>query len=186
MSKTNQLHSASGNKNVRKSFGRKPTKLEIIGIIAVFTIAIILLFSNVLQHKPKENQYVFRKDGELSFVDSTGKSLTKIDIQIAANDFDRELGLMYRKSMGMKQGMLFIFPEESIQSFWMRNTEISLDMIFVNKGRKIVTIHKNTTRLSDQTYKSTKPAEYVIEVDAGFCDNFNIKVGDKITWKRTD
>jgi uncharacterized protein len=186
MNKTNQGSASKQKSNTRKSFGRKPTKIEITGIIAVIIAAIILLFSNVFKQKVQDKEYSFRKDGELSFVDSTGKSLAKIDIQIAANDFDRELGLMYRKSMGMKQGMLFIFPEESIQSFWMRNTEISLDMIFVNKEREVVTIHKNTTRLSDQTYKSTKPAEYVIEVDAGFCDTFNIKVGDKITWKRTD
>jgi uncharacterized protein len=186
MSKANYPHPASHNKNARKSFGRKPTKLEIVGIIAVIIVAIALLFSNVFQHNPKNNQYTFRKDGELSFVDSTGKNLVKIDIEIAGNDFDRELGLMFRKSMEMKQGMLFIFPEESIQSFWMRNTEISLDMIFVNKERQIVTIAKNTTVLSDQTYRSTKPAEYVVEVDAGFCNNFNVKVGDEIKWKRTD
>lgn len=186
MSKTNQGPGFKQKSNTRKSFGRKPTKIEIAGIIAVIIVAIILLFSNVLRHKPQDEEYTFRKDGELSFVDSTGKVLTKINIQIAANDYDRELGLMFRKKMGMKQGMLFIFSEESIQSFWMRNTEISLDMVFVNKEKEIVTIHKNTARLSDQTYKSTKPAEYVVEVDAGFCDNFNIKVGDKITWNRTN
>jgi len=84
--------------------------------------------------------------------------------------------------MEMNQGMLFIFPEEEIRSFWMRNTYISLDMIFVNADKKIVTIHKNTKTLSDQSYASTEPAQYVVEVCAGFSDKYSIKTGDKINW----
>ena len=90
---------------------------------------------------------------------------------------------MKRKSMEENQGMLFIFPEEKMQAFWMRNTLISLDMIFVSAQKEIVTIHKNTKVLSDQSYPSTKPAMYVIEVDAGFSDRHNLKEGDKISWR---
>ena len=68
----------------------------------------------------------------------------------------------------------------------MRNTLISLDMIFVNAQKEIVTIHKNTKILSDQSYPSTKPAMYVIEVVAGFTDKYNIKEGDKISWMETN
>ena len=92
---------------------------------------------------------------------------------------------MNRSSMKENQGMLFIFPDEEIQSFWMRNTLISLDMIFVNKNKKIVTIHKNTKILSSQSYSSTEPAMYVIEVDGGFTDRHHIVRGDKIYWMRT-
>jgi len=58
-------------------------------------------------------------------------------------------------------------------------------MVFVYKNLHIVTIHKNTTPIFDQSYSSTKPAMYVIEVNAGYCDRNNIKVGDKIVWRRT-
>ena len=55
-------------------------------------------------------------------------------------------------------------------------------MIFVNTNKKIITVHKNTKILSDQSYQSTGPAKYVIEVDAGFSNRFKIKVGDKVNW----
>ena len=82
--------------------------------------------------------------------------------------------------MEENQGMLFIFPADAMQSFWMRNTLISLDMIFINSNKKIVTIHKNTKVLSDQSYPSTSPARYVLEVNAGFTAKHNIQVGDQV------
>ena len=83
------------------------------------------------------------------------------------------------------QGMLFIFPDERYQSFWMLNTLFSLDMIFINSKKEIVTIHKNTKPLSEQSYPSSEPAQYVLEVNAGFCDRYNIKQGDKVFWIET-
>ena len=67
----------------------------------------------------------------------------------------------------------------------MRNTLISLDMIFVNKDKKIVTIQKNTNVLSSQSYPSTEPSMYVVEVVGGFTEKHNIDAGDKINWMRT-
>jgi uncharacterized protein len=126
--------------------------------------------------------YKFKKEGELTFVDSIGNPIIKIDIEIADNDYERQLGLMNRQSMEEMQGMLFIFLREEIQSFWMRNTLFSLDILFINSQKEIVTIHKNTQPLSEQSYPSSKPAIYVLEVNAGFCDRHNVKPGDKVYW----
>lgn len=125
-----------------------------------------------------------KKEGELSFNSSDGEFLTSIDIEIAETLQERALGLMNRDKMDEKQGMFFIFPFEEEQSFWMRNTLISLDMIFVNSNNTIVKIHKNTKTQSDQSYPSNAPAIYVVEVIAGFTDKYNIKEGDKIVWRR--
>lgn len=160
------------------------SKFEIIILIIAAGIIIYLFSPYLIKKSESKKEYMFKKNGELTFLDSTGKSITKIDIEIAETDFDRQLGLMFRKEMGITQGMFFIFPVEEIQSFWMRNTNISLDMIFVNSEKKIVTIHKNTKPLSDQSYASTEPAKYVIETESGFTDKFNINVGDKILWNR--
>jgi len=141
---------------------------------------------------PKEkvkdtNEPQFKREGELEFIMTGGKkdsSLKKIDIEIALNDAEREQGLMYRKSMGYNKGMLFIFDEDELQSFWMKNTIMSLDIIYVNSDFKIVKIHKNTIPYSENPILSGKPSKYVVEVAAGFSDNFGVKEGDKILFKK--
>lgn len=128
--------------------------------------------------------YSFNKQGELSFTDSLNQFKSKIDIEIADDDDKRMTGLMFRDKLAENQGMLFIFPEEDPQSFWMKNTVLPLDIIFVNAKQEIVKIHKNTTPYSEQSYASGKPAQYVVEVNAGYCEKNNIKEGDKIVWRR--
>lgn len=153
---------------------------------AVLLAAAAFIIINILTgDEPVENRYVFKKEGELTFTDSSGTALKKIDIEIADDQYDRQLGLMFRDEMSDSQGMLFIFPYQTIQSFWMRDTKISLDILFINKEKKIVTIHKRTSILSDQSYPSSDPAIYVVEVVAGFTDRYNIKTGDFIDWMST-
>jgi hypothetical protein len=77
-----------------------------------------------------------------------------------------------------------LFDNEEVRAFWMKNTVLSLDMIFVNARSEIVTIHKYTTPYSEETYMSTKPAKYVLEVNAGYADKQKISVGDRISWSR--
>jgi uncharacterized membrane protein (UPF0127 family) len=153
----------------------------LIGIILVGFL-LLLILPNLLNNKENNNYYSFTKEGELTFYDSSNVKKVTIDIEVAATDYERQLGLMNREGMGDKQGMLFIFPVEEYQSFWMRNCLFSQDMIFVNADKKIVTIHKNTKVLSDQSYPSSVPAQYVVEVNAGFTDRYNIKEGDKVSW----
>jgi hypothetical protein len=158
---------------------------KILPVILVIAIAVYFIFSNLLKKNEQDQEYLFRKDGILTFFDSTNVIKTNLEIQIADNEFEEDLGLMYRKQMDENKGMLFICTNSQIQTFWMRNTFIPLDMIFVNPDKRIVTIQKNTKVLCDSTYSSTAPAQFVIEVDAGFCDRHNIKVGDKVNWVRT-
>jgi uncharacterized membrane protein (UPF0127 family) len=165
--------------------GIKPL-YQVIAVIAVLALIIFLAFPDLLKKHNNDDYYHFKKEGELTFYSTDSVKKTTIDIEIANTEYERELGLMKRKSMEENQGMLFIFPVEKMQSFWMRNTLISLDMIFVNAKKEIVTIRKDTKVLSDQSYPSTKPAKYVIEVDAGFSDRYNIRVGDRISWNETN
>lgn len=91
---------------------------------------------------------------------------------------------MFREKMGYNWGMLFIFQKPDIRVFWMRNTILSLDMIFVSEKGTVISIAKNTKPMTDDLYRSEKPAKYVVEVKAGFCDIFGIKPGTKIKVKR--
>ena len=177
-----------------QSVFRKPiVKLGIISfsIIQIVTLLLVVallgffIVNNFITKEPKVEYYTFTKEGELTITDSLGTLKAKIDLEIADNDYERALGLMNRKDMNENQGMLFIFPRQDYQSFWMRNTLISLDMIFVNDQKRIVTIHKNTKILSETSYPSSQPSMYVVEVIAGFTDRHNIQVGDKIDWMGT-
>ena len=156
---------------------------KIVGVVVICLLIFFFLINNFMCNENNEETYYnFKKEGELTFTDSSGNFLAKIDIEIADNNYERQLGLMNRKSMEENQGMLFIFPEEKYQSFWMLNTLFSLDMLYINSNKEIVTIHKNTTPLSRQSYPSSKPAIYVLEVVAGYTDKFNIKEGYNIYW----
>ncbi len=184
----------------KKQTSKKPVKKKNLflqagaGIILLAFVIYFVLFQLIMNKPSATNDalenavgnytaYSFQKNGELSFTTPKDTFISQIDIEIADTDEKRELGLMYRNKMAENQGMLFIFPVEGQQSFWMHNTIISLDMIFVNASMEIVKIQKNTTPYSDQSYPSVKPAKYVIEVNAGYCDRHGIKEGDKIAWR---
>ncbi len=126
----------------------------------------------------------FNRQGILSFNTPDGNLLTTIDIEIVDEEVDRQIGMMYRDEMAENQGMFFIFDEETSRAFWMKNTVIPLDIIFVNTTYEIVSIHKYAESLAEVQYFSNKPCRYVIEVNAGFTDKFKISEGDKIAWRR--
>jgi uncharacterized membrane protein (UPF0127 family) len=90
-------------------------------------------------------------------------------------------GLMFRKSIPADSGMLFIFPAEATQSFWMKNTLIPLDIIFISADNKIVDIKNNFQPCAADpcpVYQSAAPVKYVLEVNAGVVREKGISVGD--------
>lgn len=121
------------------------------------------------------------KEGEVTFV-REGKTLRKIDVEIAENDTDRQKGLMFRPFMADSVGMLFVFDRPEPQGFWMKNTMISLDIIYVDENKKIVSIQKNAKPYSEENLPSFGNAQYVVEVNGGYCDKYGIKVGDSVTF----
>jgi uncharacterized membrane protein (UPF0127 family) len=163
------------------------TILLILALIAVLTYHPSnkpMPITNPPPTKQQPDAYQFAKQGELRFFTANQEFITAIDIELAQDEAKRELGLMYRDKLAENQGMLFVFEDEATRSFWMKNTVLPLDMIFVNGRNEIVTIHKNTTPYSEQSYTSTKPAKYVVEVNAGFTARHKISVGDRIAWSQ--
>ncbi len=128
----------------------------------------------------------FKKEGELYLVKSTGDTIRKIDIEIADVESERTIGLMHRRSMPDTQGMLFIFEQERPRSFWMRNTLIGLDIMYVRADGEIESIAKYCIPKYEKSIPSRGPALYVLEVIEGFCDIHGVEVGDRIDFKRTD
>ncbi|HLC60033.1 MAG TPA: DUF192 domain-containing protein [Candidatus Nanoarchaeia archaeon] len=111
------------------------------------------------------------------------KQLIKVNVEIADDNNERMIGLMFRENLDENSGMLFVFDDEVNQTFWMKNTMISLDMIFISKDMKIVDIKYATPCEEDpcRLYKSSKPAKYVLEVNGNFTIENKIKIDDKIT-----
>ena len=111
-----------------------------------------------------------------------GNGLIKVNAEIADDNHEREIGLMFREKLDENNGMLFIFDNEVYQTFWMKNTLIPLDMIFIDKEMKIVNIKSAVPCQEDPCvlYKSSKPAKYVLEVNGNFTIRNNIKTGGKL------
>ncbi len=127
---------------------------------------------------PEMAEPVFKKEGELEFV----KTKQKLTIEIADNDKETAQGLMFRRSMPDSCGMLFIMPENEPQSFWMKNTFIPLDIIFLDNQKRVVTIQANSAPFSEEAIPSYENAKYVLEVNAGFCQRKGIEKGDLLRW----
>lgn len=124
----------------------------------------------------------FRPDGVLEVVRPDGSILTTLVIEIAEGDSARAQGLMHRTSLPARGGMLFLDNESKIQTFWMRNTPLPLDLIFVDADSNIVNIAKRVRPLSDETISSADSALYVLEVNAGFSDKYGIDESMSIRW----
>lgn len=183
-------------KSKNKSIKDSKSKIFKIGVLIVIVAFVILMLSDLLAPKPKlshsmnynqkDEVYKFTKNGELSFQSKDGKFISSMELEFADNDKERAQGLMYRTEMEENQGMLFIFPTETRQSFYMKNTVISLDMLFINSNLEIVTIHKEAKPYDLSSYASSAPAQYVLETIAGYTDKYNIKVGDKVIFRKSN
>jgi uncharacterized membrane protein (UPF0127 family) len=109
------------------------------------------------------------------------KSLNFDALEIAKTQSQMEKGLMNRESLCSACAMLFIFENSQILDFWMKNTLIPLDMIFVDEQNYVVNIYQNTTPLQTfPTYSSKSKAKYVIETNAYYTKYNDIKIGDTI------
>ena len=115
----------------------------------------------------------------LEIVSSSG--VHAFAVELATNDAERERGLMYRKELPEGRGMLFDFQTEQPVAFWMHNTYIPLDMIFIGGDGHIVHIAENAKPLSDALIPSGGPIRAVLEVIAGTARKFGIAVGDRVT-----
>lgn len=118
----------------------------------------------------------------VTFVSTTGDSLASVGVAVADEENERNMGLMDVNNLPADKGMLFIFPDEQIRSFWMANTPLPLDIIFVNAEFEIVRIHRSTQPFSEKSFPSGDPAQYVVEVNAGFCVSHDIQEGMRIAF----
>ena len=102
-------------------------------------------------------------------------------VELAETQEKQALGLMFRDSLPQDHGMLFIFPGESMRSFWMKNTRIPLDIFYFNSQLELVSVAENVSPCRTRNcpgYPSTGPAKYVLELNSGMATELDVKTGD--------
>lgn len=131
----------------------------------------------------KTEKIAFTKEGTLQIL-KKDSLIVSLAIEIADNDFERETGLMHRSAMAEKHGMLFIQEVQKVQYFYMKNTQIPLDLIFIDEGLNIVSFQENAKPFDESSLSSQVPAKYVLEVNAGLAEQWHLEVGDKIIYTK--
>ena len=158
---------------------RKWYKLLTISSFGVFCLMTFSCKEKNQSTPVKSVTISFKKEGELTLKKAASDSIiATLDIEISDDDYSTQTGLMYRKSMKNNQGMLFIFPEAEYRNFYMKNTEIPLDIIYLSEEKHIVSIQKNAKPMDETSLPSEAPAKYVLEVNAGLSDTWNLEKGD--------
>jgi hypothetical protein len=127
---------------------------------------------------------MIRKDGILDFVYPDESITASIAIEIADTPETQMKGLMGRSALDDSSGMLFVFERSEPRKFWMKNTPIPLDIIFIGADGCIVNIVESTPPMSNQRYRSKGAIKYVVEVCAGFVKRFKIDSSTCIRWQR--
>lgn len=147
-------------------------------------LSLLMLFLQCDEKKPSDDTTNKGRtvvvESELTFLTEDGEPVSTLNISVADTDMERSQGLMDVNEMPEDTGMLFIFDEERIQSFWMVNTPLPLDIMYVNSDSVIVRIYQNTTPFSQTSLPSEYPAQFVVETNGGYSVANGINEGMKI------
>lgn len=115
-------------------------------------------------------------------IEKQNGDVVSLRVELANTAQKRALGLMYRKSLSPDQGMLFIYDEPKYVSFWMKNTLIPLDLMFINEDGEIIDKVTRTDVLSEKQTISQSPVKYVLETNAGWSNQLGVKLHDTVTF----
>jgi uncharacterized membrane protein (UPF0127 family) len=147
-----------------------PSPMPALRAVAQFTLILLLILpGRVAGAADLEPLQIIAKSGVHTFA-----------VELAQTDAQRQQGLMYRKSLPEGQGMLFDFAPPHEVTMWMKNTYVSLDMIFIRADGRIHRIAENTTPQSEATISSRGPVVAVLEVVAGTAKKLGIAPGDEV------
>ena len=142
---------------------KKVFVLVIIGVVAIFIIAMVFLLTE------KTNQVCFKNHC--------------FNVELAIEIDEQVRGLMFREHLDSDKGMLFIFKEELKHSFWMKNVLIPLDIIWINENKEVVFISENTQPCGEFICSTIKPienAKYVLEINGGISKKIGLTIGDRV------
>lgn len=110
----------------------------------------------------------------------TGAPPVTVHVEVQRTEAERERGLMFRRDLDELAGMIFVFERPEHQTFWMRNTYLPLDMVFISADRRVLGVVRNATPMTDDAREVPGDSMYVLEVRAGFADRHHITDGTPI------
>jgi len=151
----------------------------VLAVTAILFATVLLVFLPLLQKNlASEDLGKSITDDSVVILKHIPTNAT-LELEVASTPQKRQSGLMFINKLADNTGMFFIFPSETKLSFWMMNTSISLDMIFLNKDLKVTSISSNTKpRQIEETYDAKSNSQFVIETLAGWANSYNINEGD--------
>lgn len=159
---------------------KSTSMLNKLSLILLSATLIIGCGDDKKKKDPVDNGRVLEYSDQLFFINEGGEIISTLRFAKADEAEERNQGLMDVNSMPADAGMVFYFETEEPQSFWMMNTPLPLDIMYVNADSVIVSIYKNTTPFSDKSLPSGVPAKYVIETNAGYSITNDIKEGMRV------
>lgn len=118
----------------------------------------------------------------VTIADSAGNTIVQLAAETAITDAEQQRGLMGRNHLPDRGGMLFLNEVEEERVFWMKNTPLSLDLLFINAANQIVSMKTNQPPYTLDPIPSEVPAQYVLEMKAGFADRYGLQTGMRVTW----
>ncbi len=139
----------------------------------LLTLSFGLLLVNISACRPQPRVIILTRQGkEIAF-----------RVEVADTPAKRELGLQYRRELAEDRGMVFLFPDERPLSFWMKNTPIPLDMIFIGSDRRIVGIIQEAVPFSTASLSVPAPSQFVLEIKGGLARQKGIAAGDAVRFE---
>ena len=145
--------------------------MRFVRFFVLLTLLTVVLQTTACQAQPK-----------VTIATKEGRELT-FQVEVADTPTKRELGLQYRRDLAADRGMIFLFPTESEHTFWMKNTPIPLDMIFINSDGKIVGIVEQAVPFSLDSRAVPAASRFVLELNGGIAKRNGIKIGDSIRFQ---
>lgn len=145
--------------------------MRVVHFFLLPTLLVVLLQTTACQAQPK-----------VTITTAEGRELI-FGVEVADTPTKRELGLQYRRDLAADRGMIFLFPTESEHAFWMKNTPIPLDMIFINSDGKIVGIVEQAVPFSLDSRSVPVTSRFVLEINGGIAKRNGIKIGDSIRFQ---
>lgn len=149
-------------------------------VIGIGIVLIILLF--VPLRSKEKIDLSFKEDATLKITSPDGATKADFKVQFAETPEAIDQGLRFRKKLQPDHGMLFITAEEEVHSFWMFDMLFPIDIIYIDAEREIVYIAKDMPIDFKEPVPSLAPSQYVLQINGGLSDQYNISVGDQVTF----